>query len=104
MAKFYVQSAKTQYVVSAEDAEGAALWVLNQVIQRQFANRHDADLSMEVDRLLQQIGTEGFLGTQTRVSEIGFDRSEAAIFDTTVLCNFWCQLSAAMNHLLNQLK
>ena len=103
MAKYYIQSGEVEFVVNAADPEGAALWVMNQTINQMLP------VEMLEDRLIDQ-GTMRFaaqclevLGNEFYLSEIGFGRSDIAVFDTEILFKRWCELLTAMNHLLDQI-
>ncbi len=103
MSKYYVQSGNVSFVVSAADAEGAALWVLNRTI----------DAWIPIDDIRQRPISDqmvatfifGFsnLGHVFNISEIGFDRDEVAKFETDELFYKWRSLLRAMQHLFGQL-
>ena len=103
MAKYYIQSGEVKTVVTAVDAEGAALFVLNQTINKLLPiepvdQRHVDDGTMRyVVQCLE------LLGNEFHVSEIGFGQCEVAIFDTELLFKRWCELLTAMNNLIDRL-
>jgi hypothetical protein len=85
MPKYYVQSGNVSFVVTAADAEGAALWVLNRLIDARTP------------------GVPLGLGQVFNISEIGFGRDEVAIFETHGLFYKWRTLQRAIQHLFDQL-
>ena len=103
MAKYYVQSGNVSCVVTAADAEGAALWVLNRTI----------DAWIPIDDIRQRLISDqtlatfifGFsnLGQVFNISEIGIGRDEVAKFETDELFDTWRSLQRAMQHLFDQL-
>ncbi len=104
MAKYYLQSGDVQSIVNAADAEGAALWLLNQVVRRtdpladpyEAADASDASLAMAV------IAVDS-MGSEICVSEIGYGRDEAGRFHTELILYQWHSLVAAVQSLLEQI-
>ena len=103
MAKFYVQSANTKFVVTAADAEGAALWVINQIVERTFPNTVDPEHRINGENFLYVVSTMDQFDAEVLVSEIGFGRCEVAILDTELLFKQWYQLVNAVSHLFDQM-
>lgn len=103
MAKYYIQSGDVQFVVNAADAEGGALWVLNQTINRLLPSETIEDLNVNQRTMRKVVQCLEVLGNEFHVSEIGFGRSDIAILDTEILFKRWYELICAMNHLLDQL-
>jgi hypothetical protein len=96
MAKYYLTSGNIEFVVTAMDSEGAALWMINQIVDQVIApgehydeNETDSELDVFDDQIM--------------VSEIGFGRDEAGVMDTEMLFMHWFQLSNALNNLLDRL-
>ena len=103
MAKFYIQSGTVKVVVSAVDAEGAALFVLNQTINQLMPSGNLEELHADESSMMVIVQCLEILGNEFLVSEIGFGHSEVAIFDTEILFKRWCELLSAMNHLMDRL-
>ncbi len=104
MAKYYLQSGQIRFVVNAADAEGAALWVLNTTINNSLPDGDVEDQRLDAGAVEYLVQGTDCLDTHIHVSEIGFGRSEVAVFDTELLFKNWFQLLNAMNHLLDQLE
>ena len=102
MAKFYVQSGELSYIVSAQDSQGAALWVLNQAIQRcEYELDWQSDDWQEADALPMELTDR--LDPYVVVSQLGFDRDEAGRFETQELYDVWRSLYFSMLFLFDQL-
>ena len=99
MAKFYVQCGLSQQLVQAEDARGAALWAVHQIIEQ--AIDLDSIDWMDEDEInnLELIRVMLALAEQVLVSEIGFGRCEAGAFDTPDIMTEWNQLIIAVSRL-----
>jgi hypothetical protein len=99
MAKFYVQLGLSQQLIQAEDARGAAIWAVHQVIDEAIdldsIDWLDAD---EIDNL-DLIRVMLALPDQVLVSEIGFGRSEAGLFDMPDIMTEWNQLIIAVSRI-----
>jgi len=103
MAKYYVQSGEVRFVVTAADADGAALWVVNKTIDGVLPPSLDEPRVVDDDFMRVAITGLDRLDPEMVVSEIGFGRDEVAIFDTELLFKQWCQLLNAMSHLFDQM-
>lgn len=103
MAKYYIQSGEIKLVVTAADAEGAAMWVLNRTINQIIPVDTIEDRHLDAGTIECVIQGLDYLDPEIHVSEIGFGRNEVAIFDTEILFKQWCQLLYAMNSLFDQL-
>jgi len=103
MAKYYIQSGEIKFVVTAADADGAALWVVNKTIDDVLPTALDQQTLTDDDFIC--VATEGLdrLEPEMHVSEIGFGRHEVAVFDTELLFKHWYQLRNAMNYLFDQM-
>lgn len=99
MPKFYVQCGLSQQLVQAEDARGAALWTVHQVIDEAVdldsIDWTDADEIENLDLIRVMLA----LPDQILVSEIGFGRCEAGIFDMPDIMTEWNQLIIAVSQL-----
>ncbi len=103
MAKFYLTSGTVEFVVTAADAEGAALWMINQVIDQTVEPGEQFDENDQASELIDYIEAADIFDDQVMVSEIGFGRDEAGVLETQWLFMKWFQLSNALNNLLDQL-
>ena len=103
MAKYYIQSGEVQVVVSAVDAEGAALFVLNQTINKLLPVNAQDTRDIDDNTMRFAIQCLEVLGDEFKISEIGFGHGEVAIFDTELLFKRWCELVCAMNQLMDRL-
>jgi hypothetical protein len=104
MPKFYVQSGDVSLVVSAMDAEGAALWAIHQHSRLPESAGQLADESAELpdwDDLLPDFAAElPELGKTISVSERGSGRAEAGRFATDAALAKYGQLLVAVERLL----
>ncbi len=103
MAKFYIQSGEIRFVVNAADAEGAAMWALNQSIERCLPVEMKGCRKLESNVIEWLIQGADLLDAEIAVSEIGLGRDDAGVFDTEILFYQWYQLMCAMDHLLDRL-
>lgn len=99
MAKFYVQSGNIQTVVSADDSEKAALWVVHKALQQVVPVYEEAELTPDEKGELAIIQGVMVLGNSIQISEIGFDRRDAKVLDTFSLLTQWHQLMIALDRL-----
>ena len=102
MAKFYIQTGELSYIVSAQDSQGAALWVLHQAIQR-CEREHGWQLDdwQEADALPVELTDR--LDMHVDVSQLGFGRHEAGRFETQELYDVWRSLYFSMLFLFDQM-
>lgn len=99
MAKFYVQCGLSQQLVQAEDARGAALWAVHQIIDDAIdLDSIDWTDAAEIENL-DLIRVMLALPEQILVSEIGFGRCEAGLFDTPDIMTEWNQLILVVSQL-----
>ncbi len=101
MSKFYVQSGHVSWIVQAADAEGAALWLLDQTL-RPFLPAGEIGSTPQREEAVACL-LEGLarLEPSIVVSQIGMGRWEAGHFDTGDLFNTWQQLSRSVNALFD---
>ena len=99
MAKFYVQSGNVRMVISADDGEKAALWVVHKAMQQVVPVYEDHELTPEQKGEVALMQGVMVLGNTTRISEIGFDRADAESLDTFELLVHWHQLMVALARL-----
>ena len=97
--KYYVQTGACTNICQSRDAEAAALWSVHQFLdQRIDLDSIDWFDESEMDNpKLFKAFLE--LGEDVRVSEIGFDRSEAGWFDTADVMTQWQQLMIAVRRM-----
>lgn len=103
MAKYYIQSGEINVVVSAGDAEAAALFVLNQTINSLLEIENVDERLIDNSNMEFVIQCLELLDNEFLVSEIGFGRNEVATFDTELMFKRWCELMTAMNELMDRI-
>jgi len=93
MPKFYVQSGRLEMVLQARDSRCAAIWAAHRTLGQTlpFLCENESDYAVLAD--VTQ------LGATIRVSQRGFDREDAAIFDTLDIVTEWNQLLVALDRL-----
>jgi len=103
MPKFYVQSGSLEMVLQAKDSRCAAIWAAHRTLGQSLPflceepvvrGSHDpapADYTKLADLTR--------LGNTIRVSQRGFDRYDAAVFDTLDIVSEWNQLLVALDRL-----
>lgn len=99
MPKFYLQSGNVRTVISADDSQKAALWVVHQALQQVVPVYDDDDVAVEEKEEIAIVKGIMVLGNSIRVSEIGFDREGAEEIDTFELLVHWHQLMVALDKL-----
>ncbi len=104
MPKFYVRSGEVSLIVTAMDAEGAALWAIHQHSRLPESVEGIPDGPEELpawDDLLPDFAAElPELGTTIRVSERGAGRADAGRFATDAAMAKYGQLLVAVERLL----
>ena len=97
MAKYYVQSGPCRMVLGAQDAEAAALTAMHSRLA-DIAFIYDAGSELTESQRLDQVLMQALieLDTTIAVSEVGFDRVDAAVFETFELAVQWHQLACAL--------
>ncbi len=96
MAKYYVQSGNVRTVIAADDAEKAALWVVHKAMQQVVPVYEDNELTPEQKSDVVVVQGVMVLGNSVKISEVGFDRSDASDLDTFELVMQWHQLMVAL--------
>lgn len=93
MPKLYVQSGSLKVVTQARDNRCAALWAAHHTLSQSlpFLCEEPADYAQLAD--LTQ------LGDTIRVSQRGFDRADATLFETLDIVTEWNQLLVALDRL-----
>lgn len=96
MGKFYVESGNIRTVISADDQEKAALWVVHRAMQQVTPVHGDLELSpTEKCEIAKNEGVM-VLGSEFSVSETGFGQADAVQLDTFELVVHWNQLMVAL--------
>lgn len=95
MAKFYVTSGEVRVVVDAQDARSAALWSMHLSLAK-VTDLDDFDLSPDQRLDLAQFDTISRFDRWIGVSEIGFERDEAGLFEALDIMIEWNQLATAV--------
>src|SRR5262245_13328439 len=93
MPKFYVQSGNVKMVLQARDSRCAAIWAAHRTLSESlpFLCEDATDYAALAD--LKK------LADNIRVSQRGFDRPDAATFDTLDIITEWNQLLVALDRL-----
>ena len=99
MAKFYIQSGNVRTVISADDGEKAALWVVHKAMQQVVPVYEDDELTPQKKGEIAILEGVMVLGNVVRISQIGFDRSDSTELDTFELMTHWHQLMIALERL-----
>ncbi len=99
MAKFYVQSGSIQAVIDSVDIDRAALWVVHRVMNSTLP-LDGIDDSRLVTDVTEETGQH--LGHTIRISELGFDREDAAVIDTLETFRHWYELYQAISILADR--
>src|SRR5436189_1195431 len=93
MPKFYVQSGSLEMVLQAKDSRCAAIWAAHRTLGQSlpFLCEDQTDYALLADLTR--------LGDTIRVSQRGFDRDDATVFDTLDIISEWNQLLVALDRL-----
>ena len=93
MPKFYVQSGSLKMILQARDSRCAAIWAAHRTLSESlpFLCENVEDYT-DVSNLTQ-------LADSIRVSQRGFDRCDAAVFNTLDIVTEWNQLLVALDRL-----
>ena len=93
MAKFYVQSGNLEVVLQAHDSRCAAIWAVHKTLGQTLPFLcEEAGDYVELADLTR-------LGDSVSVSERGFDRTDADVFETLDIVTEWNQLLVALDRL-----
>ena len=99
MAKYYVTSGYCQFVTTATDPRGAALWAVHQFLDKRIgldAVDWNAEATIDRDEVVECMLR---LADTIAVSEIGFCRDDAAVLDTVDVLTEWNQLVLAIQRM-----
>ena len=93
MPKFYVQSGGLEMVLQARDSRCAAIWAAHRTLSQSlpFLCEEPTDYAQLADLTR--------LGESIRVSQQGFDRDDAVVFETLDVVSEWNQLLVALDRL-----
>src|SRR5262245_31418966 len=93
MPKFYVQSGNVEMVLYAHDSRCAAIWAVHRTLSQ--------SLPILCEEASDYAAAADFsrLGEAIAVSERGFDREDAACYDTLDILAEWNQLLVALDRL-----
>ncbi len=94
MTKFFVQSGKIKKVIFAADANAAALWLMNTVMETFYPEQYQTGFDSDPFEVLE----DGLmlLEEEVFVSRDGFDREDAESFDALDLFTEWNELVLAV--------
>jgi hypothetical protein len=98
MPKFYIQSGNLKLILTAANARGAAIWAVHRALSQTLPFLCDEPS----DYLI--LGPLTRLGETIRVSEQGFDRPDAAAYDTLDIVTEWNHLLVAIDRLQERLE
>jgi len=93
MAKFYVQSGNLRVVLTARDSRCAAIWAAHRTLSSTLP------FLCEEAEDYRGLADLTRLGDTICVSQRGFDRDDAHVFDTLDIVGEWNQLLAALDRL-----
>lgn len=113
MAKYYIESGNVSFVVSACDAEGAALWAMHRIIDGKINDWEngsndsvlDDGYRRQIDGVPAAVPYEAMLDglaefdSEIRLSERGFGYDEAGCLETESIFHTWRQLMMAVDRL-----
>ena len=103
MPKFYVQTGTLSKIVIAEDAQGAALATIHNVLGDSIENDQRIFSTMQIVNQDEVADVCNRFEDQVLVSEIGFGRSEAGLFGLEEILQHWHQLMIAIENMINRL-
>ena len=100
MTKFFVQSGKIRKVIFAADANAAALWLMNLVMEKFHPDQKPVDGEFDPFHLMNEGLT--LLGDEVFVSEHGFEcldppGDDSVQFETVDLFTEWNELALAVS-------
>ena len=99
MPKYYVQCGPIQCILTADSPEQAAMSALDRTLQTHLWIYDDAGLSEQECRDHLMLEALFHLDPTVRVSEKGFDRTDALLVGTPETVDRWHRLMVGMNRL-----
>lgn len=97
MPKFYVTAGQIREIITAEDAEGAALEALDRFFEPLAWVFSAEELSESDRRAYFAVEALTLLSAQIRVSEVGFSTNLADLFNTADMVDLHYRLTAALS-------
>jgi hypothetical protein len=91
MAKYYVQSGTLRTMISAESVGKAAIWAVHQAMQQVFP--------IDAASLQSDDKPTAVLSSVVRVSEQGFDRTDAIVSSTIEVVSQWNEMVSTLDRL-----
>ncbi|MEC8473146.1 MAG: hypothetical protein VXZ38_00725 [Planctomycetota bacterium] len=99
MSKFYVESGSVRQVLDAESIEMAALSLIDLVMKAHVWIYDDSSLSDDVRRDHLMVEALCCLDATITISEIGFERGDAAVRGTPEMVDEWHLLMTRLSDL-----
>ena len=99
MAKFYVQSGTLRAVIDSPDNDRAALWAVHQAMQQVAPMDGNEEASPSEKSKHASLAGMIVLSDVIQISELGFDRDDAARVDTFEAFHEWHSLVKALDRL-----
>jgi len=103
MPKFYVQTGMLSKIVLAEDAQGAALATIHNVLGDAIEKDQPITVATEIVDQDEVADICDQFEDQVLVSEIGFGRSEAGLFSVDEIIQHWHQLMIAIENMIKRM-
>lgn len=103
MPKFYVQTGTLTKIVIAEDAQGAALATVHNVLGDAINTEQRISTPLQIVDQDEVADICDRFEDQVHVSEIGFGRSEAGLFNLEEIIQSWHQLMVAIENMINRI-
>ena len=103
MPKFYVQTGSLSKIVVAEDAKGAALATIHNVLSDAIDKDQRISTTLEIVDQDEVADICEQFNDQVLVSEIGFGRSEAGLFSVDEIIQHWHRLMIAIENMIKRL-
>ena len=98
MAKFYVESGSVKMVLQARDSRCAAIWATHRKL-----NETLPFLGGDEQSAATNTNASG-LGETIRVSQRGFNRKDATVFQTLDVVSEWSRLLVALDRLTTRVE
>lgn len=99
MAKFYVQSGNVKMVLEARDRRSAAIWVAHRTLGDSLPFMDEPVVEEQPTTEINSKADAPRLDETIRVSQRGFDRANAKVFETLDIVSEWSRLLVALERL-----
>lgn len=99
MAKFYVQSGTVKMVLQARDSRSAAIWVAHRTLGDSLPFMDEQPMDGLPAEEVTAKADVARLDESIRVSQRGFDRTDAKVFETLDIVSEWSRLLVALERL-----